>query len=68
MRAVRERRLNIPNDFALAYFDKIEPVDLITPTLTMVVQPAYNFGTIATQLLLERLEGLPVKARRATSC
>jgi LacI family transcriptional regulator len=64
LRAVRERGLNIPNDFALACFDKIEPVDLIKPTLTMAVQPAYNFGTIATQLLLERLEGLPVEAHR----
>jgi LacI family transcriptional regulator len=64
MRAIRERGLNIPNDFSLACFDKIEPVDLITPTLTMAVQPAYNFGTIATQLLLERLEGLPVEAHR----
>jgi LacI family transcriptional regulator len=64
MRAVRERGLNIPGDFALACFDKIEPVDLIKPTLTMAVQPAYNFGTIATQLLLERLQGLPVETHR----
>jgi LacI family transcriptional regulator len=64
LRAVRARGLKIPEDFALACFDKIEPVDLIKPTLTMAVQPAYNFGTIATQLLLERLQGLPIEARR----
>ncbi len=64
IRAVRERGMDIPTHFALACFDKIEPLDLIKPTVTTAIQPAYNFGTIATQLLLEKLEGRPVETPR----
>jgi LacI family transcriptional regulator len=64
IRAVRERGMDIPSHFALACFDKIEPVDLIKPTITMAVQPAYNFGTIAAHLLLEKLDGLEAETPR----
>jgi LacI family transcriptional regulator len=64
IRAVRERGMDVPSHFALACFDKIEPVDLIKPTVTMAIQPAYNFGTIATQLLLEKLDGLQAETHR----
>ena len=64
IRAVRERGMDVPRHFALACFDKIEPMDLVKPTITMAIQPAYNFGTIGTQLLLERLEGIPVERPR----
>jgi LacI family transcriptional regulator len=64
IRAVRERGMDVPSHFALACFDKIEPMDLVKPTVTMAIQPAYNFGTIGTQLLLERLEGVPVERPR----
>jgi LacI family transcriptional regulator len=64
IRAVRRRGMDIPRHFALACFDKIEPMDLVKPTVTTAIQPAYNFGTIATQLLLEKLEGVPVETPR----
>jgi LacI family transcriptional regulator len=64
LRAVRKRGMDIPADFALACFDKIEVMDLIKPTVTAAIQPAYNFGTIATQLLLEKLRGSPVEKNR----
>jgi LacI family transcriptional regulator len=64
IRAVRERGIDVPSHFALACFDKTEPVDLIKPTVTMAIQPAYNFGTIATQLLLEKLDGLQAETHR----
>jgi LacI family transcriptional regulator len=64
IRAVRERGMDIPAHFALACFDKIEPMDLVKPTITMAIQPAYNFGTIATQLLLEKLDGVPIETPR----
>src|SRR5262249_48555303 len=64
VRAVRQRGMDIPTHFALACFEKIEPMDLVKPTVTTAIQPAYNFATIATQLLLERVEGLPVEAPR----
>lgn len=60
------RRINkdVPHDMALTCFDKIEFMDLIKPSVTMAIQPAYNFGTIATQLLLERIEGALVENQR----
>ena len=64
IRAARARGLDVPTDFALSCFDKIEPMDLVKPTITMAIQPAYNFGTIATQLLLEKLTGVPIETPR----
>lgn len=64
IRYLRQLNMDVPQDFALACFDKIESMDLIKPTITMAVQPAYNFGTIATQLLLERIEGAIVENQR----
>ncbi len=64
IRAARNLKLHVPNHFSLACFDRFENMDLISPTLTMAVQPAYNFGSIATQLLLERLEGKNVEKNR----
>jgi LacI family transcriptional regulator len=64
IRAIRKLGMDVPSHFALACFEKIEPMDLISPTMTAAIQPAYNFGTIATQLLLEKLEGVPVETPR----
>ncbi|HYZ74424.1 MAG TPA: substrate-binding domain-containing protein, partial [Chthoniobacterales bacterium] len=61
IRAVRERGMDVPRHFALACSTKIEPMNLVKPTITMAIQSAYNFGTITTQLLLERLDGIPVE-------
>ena len=64
IRAARARGMDVPTHFALSCFDKIEPMDLVKPTMTMAIQPAYNFGTIATQLLVEKLAGVPIETPR----
>jgi LacI family transcriptional regulator len=46
-------------------FDDIEHVSRIYPFLTVMAQPAETFGTIATQLLIDRL-GSNVERRRRT--
>jgi LacI family transcriptional regulator len=61
----RERGLEIPRDLALVCFDDIEHVSRLHPFLTVMAQPAETFGTIATQLLLDRL-GSRVPPRRRT--
>jgi LacI family transcriptional regulator len=53
--AARDRGLDIPRDLALVCFDDIEHVSRIYPFLTVMAQPAETFGTIATQLLLDRI-------------
>jgi LacI family transcriptional regulator len=55
--AARERGLEIPSDLGLVCFDDIELASRLDPFLTVLAQPAETFGTIAMQLLLDRLAG-----------
>ena len=49
--------LEIPRDLALVCFDDIELVSRLYPFLTVMAQPAETFGTLAMQLLLDRIAG-----------
>ena len=62
--AARERGLAIPGDLAVVCFDDIEHASRFYPFLTVMAQPAETFGTIATQLLLDRLAGRVAERRR----
>jgi LacI family transcriptional regulator len=62
--AARQQGLEIPGDLALVCFDDIEHVSRLYPFLTVMAQPAETFGTIATQLLLDRLSGRVDQRRR----
>jgi LacI family transcriptional regulator len=55
--AVRDAGLEVPDDVALVCFDDIEYASRLYPFLTALEQPAETFGTVATQLLLERIHG-----------
>ncbi len=55
--AVREAGLEVPDDVALVCFDDIEYASRLYPFLTVMEQPAETFGTLSTQLLLERIDG-----------
>jgi LacI family transcriptional regulator, galactose operon repressor len=54
--AVRSAGLDVPDDVALVCFDDIEYASRLNPFLTVMEQPAETFGTLSTQLLLERIE------------
>jgi LacI family transcriptional regulator len=62
--AAREHELEIPRDLAVVCFDDIEHVSRLYPFLTVMAQPAETYGTIATQLLLDRLGGRVAPRRR----
>jgi LacI family transcriptional regulator len=62
--AARQDGFEIPGDLALVCFDDIEHVSRLYPFLTVMAQPAETFGTIATQLLLDRLSGRVGRRRR----
>jgi LacI family transcriptional regulator len=62
--AVRAVGLEVPDDVALVCFDDIEYASRLYPFLTAMEQPAETFGTLATQLLLERIEGHGPERRR----
>jgi LacI family transcriptional regulator, galactose operon repressor len=55
--AVRAGGLEVPDDVALVCFDDIEYASRLYPFLTVLEQPAEAFGTLGTQLLLDRIAG-----------
>jgi LacI family transcriptional regulator, galactose operon repressor len=54
--AAREAGLDVPDDIALVCFDDIAYASRLYPFLTVMEQPAETFGTMSTQLLLERID------------
>jgi LacI family transcriptional regulator len=62
--AARERGIEIPGDLALVCFDDIEHVSRLYPFLTVMAQPAETYGTLSTQLLLDRIAGRVRERRR----
>src|SRR5439155_15479777 len=62
--AARERGLEIPTELAVVCFDDLEHASRFRPFLTVMAQPAETFGTIAAQLLLDRLAGRVAERRR----
>ena len=57
MQAIRERQLMVPRDVALVCFDDVEHLAVLSPFLTVLNQPTETFGTVASQLLLDRIAG-----------
>jgi len=55
MRAISDRGLHIPEDVALVGFDDLPWSSLYRPALTAVVQPTYELGQAAAELLLQRI-------------
>ncbi|HWF47545.1 MAG TPA: LacI family DNA-binding transcriptional regulator [Bryobacteraceae bacterium] len=56
LRALRACKLNTPEDIAFATFDELTAEDIFRPSITSVVQPAYQIGHRATEILLQRIE------------
>ncbi len=57
MDAVRELGLRIPDDISILGFDDIPQAVNIRPALTTVRQPLEKMGRVATQMLLDSLNG-----------
>jgi uroporphyrinogen-III decarboxylase len=61
---LERRGLRIPHDIALVSFDDLPNTSRLFPFLTVAVQPAYEIGANAAQLLLSRLDAdVPLPAR-----
>jgi len=54
--ALEQRGLHIPQDVALVCFDDFPNISHLFPFLTVAVQPAYDMGINAAQLLFSRLD------------
>jgi len=46
----------IPNKIGLIGFDSLEWTELVTPSITTIVQPAYEEGQAAARILIDRIE------------
>lgn len=64
LRALKDVGLQVPKDMSVVGFDDLPPRLIMQPSLTVVVQPAYEMGQQATELLLERLSGNAPEACR----
>lgn len=57
MRFFLDSGLKVPEDIAVAGFDDIPISSLVRPSLTTVSQPAYRMGSLAAEILLNRING-----------
>jgi len=55
LKALREAGAQVPDDMALVAFDDLPAPLVIDPFFTVAVQPAYEMGKTATELLLTRI-------------
>jgi LacI family transcriptional regulator len=61
IKSLRELQLNVPDDISVVGFDDFPKAMLVKPFFTAIVQPAYEMGRLATELLLDRISGDPSK-------
>lgn len=62
MRVLKSKGVRIPDDIAVVGFSNSDIIELLDPPLTVVRQPAFEMGQVATDLLLQLIESKrPVK-------
>jgi DNA-binding LacI/PurR family transcriptional regulator len=54
-RAIEERSLRIPEDIAVGAFDDVDWMYRVGPVLGVAVQPTYDIGWTAAELLIKRI-------------
>jgi len=64
MDAVRERGKRIPEDVSIIGFDDIPQASMVHPGLTTIRQPLQNMGSVAAQMLLDRLKNPEISQKR----
>jgi LacI family transcriptional regulator len=57
--AIKERNVSMPNDVAFIGFTNLKVAHLLDPPLSTVVQPAFEIGQAAAELLLDLIEKKP---------
>jgi DNA-binding LacI/PurR family transcriptional regulator len=62
LRYFKKENIKVPDDIALVGFSNLDLTDLLSPSLTVVRQPAFEMGQLSTELLIEQIESKrPVK-------
>ncbi len=62
LRYFKAKKIRVPEDIAIIGFSNIDLTELLSPSLSVVRQPAFEMGQVATELLLNLIESKrPVK-------
>jgi DNA-binding LacI/PurR family transcriptional regulator len=56
LRGLRNCAMRTPEDIGFVTFDELTVDDLFSPAITTIVQPAYEIGSRAAEILLDRIE------------
>lgn len=56
LRILKAKGLNVPDDMALVGFSNTDLTELLEPPLSVIRQPAFQMGEVATNLLLQLIE------------
>lgn len=62
MRYCKTKQIKIPDDVAVVGFSNLDLTELLSPSLSVVRQPAFEMGRISAELLIKMIE-----AKRATT-
>lgn len=62
LKEIHANGLRVPDDIAVVGFDKIDFSNMTHPTLTTIAQPMYKMGTIAAQMLMDKIKGKEVES------
>ncbi|KUK66209.1 MAG: Transcriptional regulator [Parcubacteria bacterium 34_609] len=54
--AIKEMGISIPDEIGIICFDDSEWAPIITPPITVIRQPVYQLGSIASELLIKNIE------------
>lgn len=63
LRAIHDSKRAIPDEIAFSSFDDTTWSRLVVPAITVIEQPTYEIGQLATELLLKRLNN-PARSTR----
>jgi LacI family transcriptional regulator len=63
LQALRDLGLRVPEDMAVVCYEDIELASALQPFLTVMAQPAKEFGSIGAEFLLERIANPEAKLR-----
>jgi DNA-binding LacI/PurR family transcriptional regulator len=62
MRYLKKRKISVPDELGLIGFSNLDLTDLLSPSLSVVRQPAFEMGQLSTELLIQMIESKrPVK-------
>ena len=56
LRVLKARKINVPEEMGLVGFSNTDLTELLDPPLTIIKQPAFEMGELATTLLLQLIE------------